>query len=972
MQSKHEASSKFKRAPHVTVEDILKYYVDPLHSEPLELEIRFSIINPEIWKNIYQKIISEYKSKITGKISESITASVSKEFGINDRKEIYFEKGVKTGEKYVRKKQIFRVPVNNDILGYKISLASETETKEFNIQNTNDLRIRLRSSLILTDKNGKDMDWQIDFTFVKSLKDPSQFQNVNKYRDKIFPKNRIIKVSEFLKHIDDILKDGAFGMITDPQISFELELEYIGKKLPLPEMEASLNQAIKFIANIASPGASQNLDYHEKLYEIAKILLKDQDTKTHSFSDSFKSEYVLKQLVNQPVNFDQLQYVEEILPKIDQYYLSDKADGDRCLVYIISDNKIYILTSTNCIDASSFVTENNKGFDATYFNGPTILDTEIIGLSVEKSSFDKIYVFDILCLNGEKLTSKSMQERDAKLDIVCSKTGKNIQKKIMVRLSSNGDPDSDYRIQIKKIYDRASRLYPVDGLIFTPNFSDPDHVRYNKPENYFDMVVYKWKPPERVTIDFLVMKAPKKLIGIKPYLPKEGYDLYFLFCGIKYQTFKTLNMEYIPEYKAIFEGYKFNENYFPIQFSPSINPYAYIYYHPLSTESESETKDAELNGHVAEFKYDCRGQNLSKAALEKNACLWILDKLRPDRDINVEKGIGYGNDFKTAESTYVSYQDPFFLETLINPKSEKIGADESSPYFLTQKLPIYRALTKFNAFVKAQLIRQLENSEWVIDLASGKGQDLFVYNGFGIKNCLFAELDKDALIELNRRKYEMDKKEFYVYNVKPKTNMSVFSKNVNLKDNYETLIELIKTDIPLPQKGVDGIVINFALHYIVDSPEALENFVNLVNSLLKPGGVFIFTCFNGVKIFNLLKNVKYEESWDLKDDIEQKPYLKYSIKKLYEQTDDEKLGFGKKISVIHPFSAGKYYEENILNIDLVLDSFKDKGFILRQNGSFIDWLSKFKRFNNKLFESLTKNDILYSSLYQYCSLWKPI
>ena len=928
----------------------------------VELEIRFTILNFNVFQSIYEKIHDDYKSNIIGKIEESNTLTIDqKDKSIRKRKESYFEKGVKKLEKYILKKQLHRIVINNSI-DYRISLSTEQVIPEFpiNLLEKNDIRLRLRSSLYINELP----NWRIDFTFIKILKDIQQIQNIIKYRDVLFPKDKVIKSTDFISHIENILDKKAFGIDNDPQISYELELEYIGKS---NISEDDINNAVNLIKKYYVTRIGEYTEYQEKLYYIAKLILSDQDKiaidnkSGYNISNQFKSKYTLKQLANQPVGFNYEEYITKIIPNIDQYYLSDKADGERCFI-LINNGTLSVLSSSHNIDIP--ISSINK-FDENYFDNKknTILDAEVMGLDYNNKKFDKIFAFDILYLNDEKLTNVSMDERNNKLNIICSKTGPTIQKKIMVRLSNSDDPDSNYKYQINDIYSRASRLYPIDGLIFTPNNTNSDSVKYNQPENYFDMIVYKWKPPEQMTIDFLVMKIPKNLIGIKPYLSKTGFDIYLLFCGIKFQTFKLLNLEYMPEYKNIFEGYKFADNYFPIQFTPSINHNAYIYYHPKNFKLNNKliTED-DLHGHVVEFKYDCASvldQDL-KQTIEKNKCLWIIERLRTDRDINVEKGIGFGNDFKTAESVYNSYMNPFTLEMLIN--ENKTGGDA---YFMTQKLPIYKALTKYNGFVKAQILRQLENSDWIIDLASGKGQDLFVYNGFYIKNGLFMDIDKDALVELNKRKYDFDKQDFYVYNKKPNTNMSVFSKNMDLTKDYNEIINNL-LDIKLPEKGVDGIVINFALHYIIINQTSLDNFINLVNKLLKPGGIFIFTCFDGNKIQDLLKNINENESWDLYEN----DTLKYSIKKLYNNSDENE--FGKKISVIHPFSAGNYYEENLLNLTKIVDTFKENNFVLRQFGSFGDLLQKYKSFNMKRFNELTKNDIMYSSLYSYCSLWKSI
>jgi hypothetical protein len=56
---------------------------------------------------------------------------------------------------------------------------------------------------------------------------------------------------------------------------------------------------------------------------------------------------------------------------------------------------------------------------------------------------------------------------------------------------------------------------------------------------------------------------------------------------------------------------------------------------------------------------------------------------------------------------------------------------------------------------------------------------------------------------------------------------------------------------------------------------------------------------------------------------------------------------------------------------MVITAFSRRGYQIRQNGSFADWLSKFQTFNAKVYEQMSPEDIKYVSLYQYVSLWKP-
>ena len=128
----------------------------------------------------------------------------------------------------------------------------------------------------------------------------------------------------------------------------------------------------------------------------------------------------------------------------------------------------------------------------------------------------------------------------------------------------------------------------------------------------------------------------------------------------------------------------------------------------------------------------------------------------------------------------------------------------------------------------------------------------------------------------------------------------------------------------------------------------------LLGKLLEPGGIFIYTAFDGKKVFDLLKN---ETSWD-KYESEK---LLYSIKKKY--NTDEFTGINQKIDVLLPFSDGKYYTENLINTDILNEELTRKKIRLIERKSFGEYLESFSECKEKLYNQLTDVDKEYVSLY---------
>ena len=133
----------------------------------------------------------------------------------------------------------------------------------------------------------------------------------------------------------------------------------------------------------------------------------------------------------------------------------------------------------------------------------------------------------------------------------------------------------------------------------------------------------------------------------------------------------------------------------------------------------------------------------------------------------------------------------------------------------------------------------------------------------------------------------------------------------------------------------------------------------LLDNLLAPGGTFIFTAFNGLKVFNLLKleSDKNSVKWELHNDNGE---LIYSIKKRYRSKTF--TGINQKIDVLLPFSD-TYYTENLINTDILDEELSNKNIKLVESNSFKEYLCKYSEDKEYLHNRLTDIDMKYISLY---------
>lgn len=857
-------------------------------STSAELEVRLTI-NKDIFITILTSFINSGKTLSISQTIDLINNNSDK-FSKNITS-IVFANGVQGAKTYMRKTSLERpINVDNTFKSYRISLADETSIDKYDINRPDIIRIKLRVSAIID-------NWRIDMTLVKELHDMNQLK-ANK--DKMLFK---IDIPTFI--------DNAPFDVAD---RIELEMEHIKPKLPTKVSATSVSASTSTVSEadiddivntmliiMDIKTATTETTYQDEIYNLAKHIIHKKDLYR------YKDKFGMKQLAVQSKPLTRIN-IASVKSNLLHYFITDKADGQRALAYR-DGMELTIL--------SSIVEKRTLKVKSI---GLTIIDTEMID--------GEMFIFDVLYFEGLNLMEKPLSERlnyfiDASTVMQC-------KHKTMFQFGVS--PASD----INKLLAYVKKLkYHTDGYILTSN----DAYKY--------MTVYKLKNLKDITIDFLVKQCPKSLLGIHPYDVVENKTLFLLFSGINKYSFEKYRLLKLPKYDEIFDKSTLNTNYFPIQFSPSSAPLAYLYYvdtaqpnkadntakldKPTKPDKSDKTdKTAKSDKPTAESIADHIANQICE--LFWNGTAWELYRMRDDRAVEVNRGTYYGNDFNVAESIWQSYENPVHLEDLYNTLS--------NDYFQESDNQLYKASRNFNSYVKSTLIEK-HKTHTAIDLASGKGQDINRYTNSGFNHVLFIDSDKSALQELVSRKQTI------------KSSMKISVLHTNLLDSVDITIAKINA---LMTKSVPLIVLNFAIHYLVDNVNAIDNLITLIDSLLSSGGTFIFTCFDGSKIHKLLNT----GDWNAYDD----EVLKYSIKKKYQS---DSLEIGQKIDIILPFTRGEYYEETLVDINYIINAFNAIGASKYKTEicPFGKYISGYK---NK--SDLSDDDVKFVSLYSAVVLHK--
>lgn len=828
-------------------------------------------------KIAYQKLIASIKGQAS--VEQSINFILPSSDG-NRICQVSFVDGEKQNIGFIKKNRLQRSFSKDGMMLYKTVVSSEIPIPKFSINLSEFARIKLRLSVRPKEIKG----WRVDFTLVKTINKINE--TFKKYKENILKQG--ITVENFVK-------TAPWGYID----SLELEVEHIGDEKKIQEHD--INTVVQYIFNLAGNEYKNRFEYQQMIYEIAQYVVSAKER------ENFKHKKGLRDLYNRVWELNRKEYYDKVFPNIKDFYVLGKADGVRSII-VIRNNFMYILNGGLKI----LQLQTDYGKD-TICDAEHILDT------------DTYYVFDVLAHKGEKLTNLPTETRISYIDAVVKMSEGKIKRKTIVSLTDN------YISEIKNIWadEQSNGLYEVDGLIFTP-----------KNKTYSKMRSWKWKPLSHMSIDFLVKKSPPSLNGIHPYIVKDNHTLMFLFSGINKTLYDKLKLMPLPKYKELFPSVKMY-NYFPIQFSPSNDPYAYMYWHP----NDSEFSVDDIANNVCEFK------RVKTESDDGQSYKWEIMRIRTDRKTELIRGNYFGNSFYIAEYTWQNYENPLVFDDLIITSSEYMNRG----YFQEEKTEMYRSVTAYNSYVKGLLIKQFNEVDWLVDLAAGKGQDMFRVSDAKIKNALYLDIDSQALSELVSRKHDFERGI-------SKLNTRIYTKLIDLKTPYDEILKQLK-NISIPVGEINVVMCNFAIHYLMGTPNNLRNVIKLISALLKPGGSFFFTSFNGSDVFNLLKE---NDEWNVREG----EVLKYSIKKKY--TSKKLMPTGQAIDVLLPFSRGKYYEEFLVNYDYVIDTFESNGFSLTSEGSFDEFTDNFSKNVKKYSKQLTSDDKKFLSLYSYAVFQKSV
>jgi hypothetical protein len=1014
--NKNKSPNDYGKDKNANIFKLLELYLQNITkdspTEQLELEVKFGTIGSKSITHInYDNIIKKLLS-LGFTIDENIyllriqTEYLDPKTGTTHLSAIRTEiNGLQNIRKYCQTNNINTIEtgvsfIQKSRFGDK-TMSNSVDKPDFNF------RISLNKESTLTKK----------MPMVSSMLDKWNDQKKTfRYLNRLKLIHRFVPVVFDLSIVKESKKQGRFyvpeynihdaGVFDAPE-RYEVEIECINKFVGIgSDFETGkslwagvLNQSIRYVlSGLQETNYPVSFSEQRTVLDMYMVLIwgKNYQENMRIKPANFvgPSSYTLEMKNIQPSNAD------SIMPNIrENYTVTDKADGERKLLFISPEGKIYLINTNMDVQFTGTIAKNKETWNS-------LLDGEHVLYDKRKKFINMYAAFDIYYVAGEDIRAKGFvpvvadeEANKYRLPLLESMVGKigavsvvhpdkpaplSITKKRFYLGTATQSIFQGCGFILKKEHDGLFE-YETDGLIFTPanrGVGSDKIGEYIKPYKTTWDYSFKWKPPQFNTIDFLV--SIKKMDNGTEYIGslfQKGTDMSNASQIPEYKTltlcvgFDEKKHGFINPYQDAIDdkvpttdGTEYKDKYMPMQFYPT-EPSDYkagicnLMIRDAEKHMYTEANEIIEDNMIVEFRYD---------QTKEEQWRWVPLRVRYDKTAQLRAGEpNYGNAFHVANSNWHSIHNPITQAMIMTGEGipDNLG-DDDVYYNKVAGVSKTRALRDFhNLYVKKLLINSVAKpGGTLIDLAVGKGGDFPKWIDAKLKFVFGVDISRDNIQNRMNGAYARYLNYRKSYKVMPAALFVNGNSSANIRKTTGILVDKDKQitkavfgqgpkdakilgqgvykQYGVAAEGFDVCSIQFAIHYMFENQETLQNFLQNVSEVTKEGGYFIGTSYDGERLFNMLKNVPENDSKVIMAGDEATGDKKkiWEVTKRYDRAEfvDDETCVGYAIDVYQE-TINKTFREYLVNYTYLTRVLENYGFVPVSTEELVKMHSPFNR-----------------------------
>ena len=635
---------------------------------------------------------------------------------------------------------------------------------------------------------------------------------------------------------------------------YEVEIESIGEnRKAVSNVGKYIILVLKYIQNSAFPITKNEEksvfhEYAEKYFKdtrYVKEALKSRASWGRLFLGAMPVTLTLANVLTSSATAVSQPNIQAPYPK--DYTVTEKADGERCLLFVAGSGHVYL------INRECKIVKTGMSSSGLF----TLIDGELI------PKLKRFLAFDMLFDCGEDirhlpLTDKSNDKPTRHLKMnkqITLGSFKTVKEPTLNIIPKRFHQTDDVVTKAGEIWrERFSKYsHHVDGIFFTPRGEPYPKVEYGSKTW---STCLKWKPRSLLSIDFAMTSEA----SVKHHM-SDG----------KLRPYRMVQLQVLsPSKSSIARLQNFNPR-LPM-------PTRSLPLHLTRIEVDEQNRMMTLDplsgarqeiskfGQIVEFAYD-------REAL--SGFEWKPLRIRHDK--NLPNRTDAANQiWEVMNEANGQVASDNFFELLKDPLSEKqlqaaLTSIKDAAYYTKKeslserKQSIVINIRNFHTLVVKQTLYSVaskivgamtENGSMsmLLELGVGKGGDYNRWRNADIRTVVGIDTDKaglDALDEMQRRLRQATRY--------PKSVTSFQADMTSLLSTGKagmTATErsgLAESVIGKRLKSFDIVSCQFAMHYAFESELKMRGFMTNIYEALKIGGVFIGTVLDGQAVLDLLK-----------------------------------------------------------------------------------------------------------------------